>query len=121
MERISEMNSFRFKSIAPLLALTMMLSACTIGANKEANDYAAEACKNGKGIQGMVTWSKASQLDSRWERAANAHADSQVFKAELDRLSQYLEKDDVLYREVELSWSRASFILISECAALKMK
>jgi hypothetical protein len=124
MERISEMNSFRFMSIALLLALTMMLSACTIGAKKDANFYATEACSNAKGVPAMVTmvnWSKARQLDSKWDRAANAHTDSQVFKAELDRLSQYLDNDDPQFREVELNWSRAGLILISECSALKLK
>ena len=124
MKRINEMNSFSFKSIYSLLALTMLLSACSLGAKKDANFYATEACSNAKGVPAMVTmvnWSKARQLDSKWDRAANAHADSQVFKTELDRLSQYLDNDDPRFREVELNWSRAGLILISECSALKLK
>ncbi len=114
------MNALRLKSTIGLLTLAVLLSACTLGTKKDANDFAAEACKDGKGISAMVKWSKASQLDSRWIRAANAHVDSQVFKAEVDRLSQYLDDNDPQYRNAELNWSRASFILISECAALKM-
>jgi hypothetical protein len=103
------------------IGVTSLLSACSVGVDKDAKYYASEACKKGDGIEAMVMWSKARQLDEKWTRAADAHADSQLYKGELNYLSKFLDKENPQYRDVEMNWSRASFVLISECAALKIE
>ena len=115
------MSNSKMAALTIAIGVTSLLSACSIGIDKDAKYFASEACKKGNGIEAMVMWSKARQLDEIWTRAADAHADSQVYKGELVYLSKFLDKENPQYRDVEMKWSRASFILISECAAIKIE
>ena len=84
----------------------------------EALYFAEKACLSKNDSDALKFFSKARQLDSSWERAANASVEKVVYKNEIAFLLQFLSEDDPPFREAKQNFDKANLIVASKCLAL---
>lgn len=107
---------FRFGVVTLVVLATTSCSNSNAG---EALYFAERACLSTNDTDALKFFSKARQLNSSWERAANASVEKVVYKYEMNFLSQYLSEEDPSFREAKQKFDKANLIVASECAALQ--
>jgi len=110
-------NSLMTFGVVTLLVLAT--ASCSNSTSEEARYFAEMACLSKKETDVLKYFSKARQLDSSWERTANASVERAVYKYEMNFLLQYLPEEDPSFRDAKQKYDRANLIVASECAALQ--
>jgi hypothetical protein len=100
------------------LFLTAGLVSCGASNSEQAKDFAIQACRESNSLKKMRYWSEARQLDQRWEYSMDANTDMLIYQAQLDVLKTFLNEYDTEFQRIQTLYSRASFTIIAECAAL---
>ena len=99
--------------------LVLATASCSNSNSEEATYFAEKACLSKNDTDSLKFFSKARQLDSSWERVANASVEKVIYKYEMNFLSQYLSEDEPSFREAKQKFDKANLIVASECAALQ--
>ena len=108
----------RVTYIGVLAILVFTTSSCSNSNVNEAFYFAEKACLSKNDSDALKFFSKARQLDSNWERAANASVEKVVYKNEISFLLQYLSENDPQFRDAKQKFDKANLIVASECLAL---
>lgn len=101
--------------------LVINTTSCSNGSTEEARSFAEKACLSKNETDVLKFFSKARQLDSSWERIANASVERAVYKYEMNFLLQYVSEEDTAFRDAKQKYDRANLIVASECAALQVE